>query len=127
MPLRGRDADAEDRVRFQHMLDAARDAIAFTRGRTRHDLDQDRMLLRALVHCVQVIGEAGARMSDKGRARAAELPWPKMVGMRHILVHVYYDIDADAVWRVVEEHLPSLVEVVQKTLDNWGEASEGGA
>ena len=68
MPPEAKDPDAEDRVRFRHMLDTARDAESFAEGRTRADLDQDAMLLRTLGQCVQVIGEAGARMSPRGAA-----------------------------------------------------------
>jgi uncharacterized protein with HEPN domain len=51
-----------------------------------------------------------------GRERVPALPWPKMVGMRHILVHAYYDIDCDAVWRVVDENLPELIEALEAAL-----------
>jgi len=86
-----------DRERFEHILAAAKDAISYVKGCSRADLDTDSKLLHALVHCVQVIGEAAARTTDEGRARVPALPWPKMVGMRHILVHAYYNIDRDAV------------------------------
>jgi uncharacterized protein with HEPN domain len=109
----------DDRDRFEHLLRAARDAVQYRIGRSRADLDVDSMLLRALTHCVQEIGEAGARVTDAGRLRAASVPWPKLVGMRHILVHAYYDIDADAVWRVVEEHLPELIAQLENALKNW--------
>lgn len=79
------------------MLDAALDIERFGAGRVRDDLDSDSMLLRALVQALQVIGEAASRTSEAGRARVPGIPWPKVVGMRHILVHVYFDIDADTV------------------------------
>ena len=68
---RGSD-DVGDHVRFEHMLAAARDAVRFAAGRSRPDLDTDALLRRALVNCVQEIGEAAARMTSAGRARAAE-------------------------------------------------------
>ena len=82
------------------------------------------MLLRALVQCIEVIGEAAARTTDAGRAKAAGLPWPKIVGMRHILVHAYYQIDPDAVWRVVMEDLPHFAAEVEKALGTWGTGAE---
>jgi uncharacterized protein with HEPN domain len=112
-------SEVGDRERFEHMLRAAQDAISYVQSRTRQDLDQDSQLLRALTNCVQVIGEAAARTTDLGRARAPALPWPKMVGMRHILVHAYYNIDADAVWRVVQQHMPELVRELQAVLSIW--------
>jgi len=107
-----------DRERLRHMLEAARDAVAFVQGRTRADLDRDRMLLHALVHCVQLIGEAAARVSEIQRQLLPGLPWAKMVGMRHILIHSYFEVDIDAVWRVVSEHLPDLIRERQEALSN---------
>lgn len=98
------------------MLDAALEALAFARGRTRADLNSDRMLARALKDCIQEIGEAAARVSGTGRAQAPSLPWDKMVGMRHILVHAYYDLDLDAIWKVVATDLPVLATTIESAL-----------
>jgi len=121
MPRKGEDANLDDRIRCLHMLDAARQAVGFVKGRQRSDLDTDHMLRRAVKDCVQEIGEAAARVSDEGRARAPGLPWAKIVGMRHILVHVYHDLDADAIWRVVVEHLPAMIAELEAALEAWPE------
>lgn len=111
--------DAADRIRMMHMLDAARDAIAFSIGRTRDDLDTDRMLLRALVHCVQEIGEAAARIGEPSRLRAPSVPWRQIVGMRHRLVHVYFDISSELLWEVIARELRPLVESLETALAQW--------
>jgi len=46
----------DDLIRFRHMLDAAREAVGFIRGRTRSDLNGDRQLVLALVKCIEIIG-----------------------------------------------------------------------
>lgn len=105
------------------MLDAARQALSFIDGRERADLDTDHMLRRAVKDCVQEIGEAAARVTDAGRARVPELPWPKMVGMRHILVHAYHDLDNDSIWKVARQDLPELVTIVENALkQDWSES-----
>lgn len=101
--------ETTDRDRLEHMLCAARDAVAISQGRQRSDLDHDVMLQHALVHCVQMIGEAASRVSEANRVRVATLPWTRIVGMRHILVHAYFNVDYDAVWRVVTEHIPAMI------------------
>lgn len=101
------------------MLQAARDAVAIVASRRRAEMDSDVLLQHALIHCVQVIGEAAARISDEGRARAPALPWSRMVGMRHILVHDYFKVDHDAVWRVVTDHLPQMIPLLETTLCQW--------
>jgi len=110
-----------DRIRMQHMLDAARQAIEFTADRQRLDLDTDAMLRRAVKDCVQEIGEAAARVTDAGRARAPGLPWNQIVGMRHRIVHVYYDIDTDALWEVVDRDLPELAKQLDEAIASWSE------
>jgi|SRR5882672_4485037 len=99
----------DDRVRLAHMIDAA-DAIAgFMGGRDRSDLDADRMLLFAVVHAIEVIGEAAANVSDETRRLAPEIPWTAIVGMRNRLIHGYFDIDTSIVWKTVSVEIPALV------------------
>lgn len=58
----------EDAIRLRHMLDAARDALAFAEGRGREDLDNDRLLNFGLVRAIEVIGEAASKVTSEGRA-----------------------------------------------------------
>ncbi len=116
MLRRGKGVNLDDRTRMLHMLEAARQASSFITGRARADLESDHMLRRALKDCVQEIGEAAARVTDAGRQAAPTLPWEKIVGMRHILVHAYYDLDADAIWKVVAIDVPVLIGVPESAL-----------
>jgi uncharacterized protein with HEPN domain len=65
---------------------------------------------------VQVIGEAGRRVSSEFSAQHAEIPWQEIVGMRHKVVHDYLGVDEDIVWQVVTEDLPPLVVKLEKIL-----------
>jgi len=116
---RNRPGAIEDRVRIQHMLDAARQGVAFVADRTRADLDHDPMLARALMHVVMEIGEAAARTSDAGRSRVPALPWGQMVAMRHILVHVYWGVDFDRLWTTTAEELPRLIAELEAAIAGW--------
>ncbi|MBY0262629.1 MAG: DUF86 domain-containing protein [Phycisphaerales bacterium] len=105
-----------------HMLAAAKDAAQFIAGppkRRREDLDADPLLRRGLTHAVQEIGEAAARVSPTGRARASGVPWGQIVQMRHFLVHVYWGVKLDHLWLVVERDLPSLIGQLERTLSEW--------
>jgi uncharacterized protein with HEPN domain len=105
-----------DDDRLQHILEAARDATDFAQGRTRADLDHDRMLRRALVQCVQVIGEAASGLSPEARARLADIPWREIRRMRNVLVHAYFGISLDILWRTIVEDLPPLIQALERTL-----------
>src|SRR5690349_441000 len=112
-----RDPASEDLTRMRHMLDAAVEALTFSRGRGRDDLDSDRMYHRAVVHCLQEIGEAAARVSPAGRTLAPSVPWQQIVGMRHRPVHVYFAINSDLVWEVIDRDLAPLVNALQPVID----------
>ena len=89
------------------------------RGRQAFEIDE--LLQVWIVRHLQIIGEAASRISPEITDRFSEIPWGKMIGMRHILVHGYFEIDLDIVWSVVENDLQSLKEqiiIVHKSLSN---------
>ncbi|MCF8176392.1 MAG: DUF86 domain-containing protein [Burkholderiaceae bacterium] len=98
----------EDRVRLLHMIEAANEAIGFVADSTRFELEQDRKTLFAVIRCVEIIGEAAAKISEATRSSAPEIPWVAIVGMRNRLVHAYFDVDIDVVWKTVTVELPAL-------------------
>ncbi len=109
--------NAPDRIHLQHMLDAAQEAIGFAEGRTRADLEQDRMLLRALVKDIEIVGEAASRLSRALQDRYAHVPWADIVGMRNRLIHAYFDVDLDRVWDTVQQDLPYILAEVRRILE----------
>lgn len=125
MPRDPHRVEIEDRVRVQHMLDAARAAVRFMVGHTREDLDSDELLARGLMHAIQEIGEAASRTSDLGRQRLAGLPWAQMVGMRHRLVHVYWGVNLDLVYEVVARDLPLLIASIEAGITDWPLPADG--
>lgn len=107
----------DDAIRLRHMLDAARQAVQFTQGRKRSDLDRDPMLMLSLLKLVEIVGEAASQVTDSGQARVPDIPWADIVGMRHRLVHAYFDINLDILWQTVRHDLPSLISILEKALD----------
>jgi uncharacterized protein with HEPN domain len=106
------------------MMDAARQAMGFAQGKSRKDLDTDAMLARALMHAILEIGEAASRTSEAGRSRAPEVPWPQIVGMRNVLIHVYWGVDFDRLWKTVTDELPSLLSMLEAAAKDWPAAPD---
>lgn len=100
--------NSDDVIRMRHMADAALEAIQFAAGRTRADLEIDRMLVRALTKDVEIVGEAAARVTPETRLAIPSIPWQSIVTMRNRLIHGYFDIDLDIVWSTVTEDPPLL-------------------
>lgn len=106
-----------DRIRLQHMLDAAQEALAFAQEATRETLERDRKLTLALVKDIEIIGEAAYQVSEATRRQLPEIPWEDIIGMRHRLVHAYFDINLEILWNTVVEDLPPLIDALQKALE----------
>jgi uncharacterized protein with HEPN domain len=99
----------EDRTRILHMIEAADAVSRFVAGRSRADLEGDLMLLFALVRAVEVFGEAAAKVSGALKAASSGVPWPEIVATRNRLIHAYFDIDRNILWKAATEEIPALV------------------
>ena len=107
----------DDVIRLRHMLDAAKEATSFVRNKTRSSLDTDRQLVLSLVKSIEIVGEAAAHVSEKCCRDFPQIPWQDIIGMRNRLIHGYYDIDLDIVWKTVIEDLPPLIAELEEIIE----------
>src|SRR5262249_52953332 len=101
--------NTSDRIRIQHMLDAAAEAAAFIEGRSLEHLLRDRALLLALGKEIEIIGEAATQLSQELRQSCPEIPWNEIRGMRNRLIHAYSELNVRVVWTTITSDLPELV------------------
>lgn len=115
--MRSSEADA---IRLRHMLDYAQKAMQFTKGYTRTDLDKNEMLALAVIHLIEIIGEASKSISEEFRDAHPEIPWELIAGTRNRLAHGYIDVDLDIIWTIVKKDLPGLVRKLKSVLRKKG-------
>ena len=111
-----------DALYLRQMLDAAQEVVSLTDGLDRDAFFADRVLRLALVHLVQILGEAARRVPDDVREDHSDIPWREIVGMRNKIVHDYAVLDDDIVWIVVTLDLPGLLPILQGVVDDLGDA-----
>jgi uncharacterized protein with HEPN domain len=68
----------------------------------------DELIQVYILHHLQILGEAAYKLPSEFRSEHSQIPWPSIIGMRHVLVHDYFEVDLDLVWAVVEKELQSL-------------------
>ena len=101
-----------DRIRLQHLSEAASKAIADSANRDRRDLDDDELLRLALTKLVEIVGEAAKQVSSELRCAHPEVPWSAAARMRDRLIHHYFDINLDILWATVTDDLPRLLQAL---------------
>jgi len=110
-------------VYFRHMLSHAQEALALVQGKTRSDLDSDRLLNLALVRLLEVIGEAANRIPKDKQEQYPQIPWPQIVSLRNRLIHGYDSVDFDILWQIVTQDLPPLVAALKDIIPSTGESA----
>ena len=108
----------DDIACLHHILDAAGKELSFVKGKTRKDLDRDKMLALSLVRLLEIIGEAANGVSPAFRDRFLYIPWRKMTGLRNRLIHGYFDVNLDIVWDTILEDLPPLVKGLEELISS---------
>jgi len=77
---------------------------------------EDAKLQIWVLYHLQVIGEAARGLSAEFRKQFPDTVWSKAIGLRNILVHHYFEIDEELIWRVVEQDLMPLKETAEAAL-----------
>lgn len=103
------------------MLERAQYAKDIALSGSRELLETNQMMKLALAKCLQDIGEAAYNVTAATRTRHQPIPWYDIIGMRHRLVHVYYAIDLNVVWKTATVHVPPLIVYLESILSPDGQ------
>ena len=98
-----------DEAYLLDMVLAARDAVSFVRDLSPEQLGASRLHQLAVIKALETLGEAAARVSEPIRVGHPEIQWQQIIGMRHRLVHGYFEVDLQKVWDTVRNDLPTLI------------------
>lgn len=107
-----------DRIRLRHMLDAAYKVRSFMVDKTKSNLKNDDMLAFAVVRALEIIGEAGNQITVETQVKYPEIAWKDIIGMRNVLIHAYFDIDIDIVWRTTQDDIPLIISQLEGIVES---------
>lgn len=81
-----------DHERLEHIITAIDYALDFSKDLTEETLGKDKMRYYAIVKNIENIGEASYMLSKEFKSAHPEVEWGPVEGMRHFLVHEYYQV-----------------------------------
>ena len=103
-------------LRFRHMLDYSREAVEMAGDKTSGELEKNRQLSLALIHLVELIGEAASQVPREMQAQYPQIPWPEIIGTRNRLIRGYESVDYDILFETIKNDLPPLIVTLANIL-----------
>jgi uncharacterized protein with HEPN domain len=102
--------------RIEDILICAQNVQNFTAGMTFDSFLDDPRTIRAVAFEFITIGEASRAIPQEIQERHPEIPWGKMQGIRNVLVHEYFRLDEEILWRAAREDIPPLIVALEKLI-----------
>ena len=91
--------------------------ITRSRGINLDDFLKNEEFKRAFVRSLEIIGEASKKIPDSIKKKYSQIKWREIVAMRNKIIHEYFGVDYEIVWKVVKEKIPELYVIVQKIIE----------
>ncbi len=111
MPINVRDATS-----LWDMVEAIKKIQEFTVGMTEEDYSENELLQSAVERKLGILGEAARRISVEFQAEHSEIDWRNMIGLRNVIAHQYDKLRQDMIWRIVQNILPNLLDLLEPLL-----------
>lgn len=110
------DAGRDWRLYADDILEACGRICRAVAGVTLEAFREDELRRDAVARNVEIIGEAAKHVPDDVAARAPEIPWRNVRGMRDILAHGYFGVSTDILWATATTKVDAIEAAVRKLL-----------
>jgi len=101
---------------IEDIIGATDKAMDFVKNISYEKFTRDDKTVFAVVRALEIIGEAVKNIPDDIRKNYPEIPWKDMAGMRNKVIHEYFGVKLNIVWRAVKEEIPPLKPIFEKIL-----------
>jgi|SRR3989338_2240878 len=99
---------------LQDIVDSINDVEAFVKNMDQDDFLKDKKTINAVIRSIEIIGEAVKKLPLSLKNKYPSIPWKKMAGMRDKLIHEYFGVDLEILWRVVRKDIPTVKRAIRQ-------------
>jgi uncharacterized protein with HEPN domain len=90
--------------------------LEFMNGSSYETFIQDQRTQFAVIRTFEIMGEASKNVPAKVREQYPEIPWVEMAGMRDKLIHGYFGVDLQIIYKTAVQILPDLQQICRKMI-----------
>ena len=102
--------------RIRDILYCINNILAFTKGMSLEAFEENQMAVRAVAFEFVTMGEAARAIPEAIQQRYTGIPWDKMQVIRNVIVHEYFRIEEEILWKTCQEDLQPLVPLLEDIL-----------
>ncbi len=100
---------------IQDILQACEDILNFTQAmHSADELQNDRRTFLAVIHSIEIIGEAARQTPKSFKEKHPEIPWRETIGLRNVIAHEYFGLDNEIIWDVIQTQIPKLAKQLRQ-------------
>jgi uncharacterized protein with HEPN domain len=109
-------SERDMRLYYMDILDSSNAIMEFVKDISFEEFCNDRKTYSAVIREFEVIGEAVGNIPDEVKQGHSDVEWQDIKDFRNLLIHEYFGVDLEIVWKSIQEDLPILMEAVREIL-----------
>jgi len=109
-------SERDFRVYCADILDSGSAIMEFVNGLSFKEFCDDRKTYSAVIREFKIIGEAVGNLPDRLKQRHPDIEWQDIKDFRNLLIHEYFGVDLEIVWKVIKDDLPSLLGAIKEII-----------
>jgi len=109
-------SERDFRLYLVDILDSGSAVLAFVKDLSFEEFCNDRKTSSAVIREFEIIGEAIGKLPDELKQKRPDVEWQDIKDFRNLLIHEYFGVDMEIVWKVIQEDLPVLMNAVKEML-----------
>jgi uncharacterized protein with HEPN domain len=78
------------------------------------EFSKNTMVIDAVLRNLEIIGEASKHIPDDVRENNSKIPWKRMIGLRNIVIHGYFGVDTEIIWRIITLNLQEVKPFIER-------------
>lgn len=109
-------SERDFRLYLVDILDSGSAVLAFIKDISFEEFCNDRKTSSAVIREFEIIGEAAGKLPDELKQKHPNAQWQDIKDFRNLLIHEYFGVDLEIVWKVIQDNLPVLMNTVKEIL-----------